>query len=223
MSKGLEQAKKVDLQVALRSMVNDVAKSATQSGLKPEGLVVEVRFCFEEEGSEGIRPVVFLGETPPHLEIHRLRVTLGTPPTLGVDGESPRPSSTVPPPPPRQPPPTPPDAVNPRKGPRIVVPSKPILKLRKASTPEPATPPQRDEPQAPVAEVELSPGQVLPVVEHPSVETTPRASLGERFVIFDHQRSHPMRRDFEPYDGKEFDETDESTEVSAVPPEPFEE
>jgi len=62
------------------------------------------------------------------------------------------------------------------------------------------------------------------VVEQSNAETGLRASLGERFVIFDHQRYHPMHREFEAYDRDEFvDDTDVGTEVSAVPPEPFEE
>ncbi len=153
MADGLDQAKKVDLKVALRSMVNDVAKSATQSGLKPEGLVVEVRFCFEEEGEDGLRPVVFLGEQPPNLEVHRLRVTLGTPPAQVGDPEASRRTSPAPPPPP---PPEEPSGQ--RKAPRIVVPSKPILKLRKASSNGTPASNHQDEGQAVVAEVELTPG-----------------------------------------------------------------
>ena len=119
------RTKKVELQQALRSMVNDIARSATRSGMKPEGLVVEIRFSFEEDGERGLRPIVFLGDQPNDYDVHRLRVTLGVNPAQFVNTDASRRDGVA-------------NIQSPgvqdvrATAPRIIVPSKPILKLRKA-------------------------------------------------------------------------------------------
>ncbi len=217
MPNGLDQDKRVDLAMALRSMINDIAKSATETRLKPEGLVVELRFSFEEDGDRGLRPVVFLGEQPPDYEVHRLRVTLGTHPAQAAEAAAGRAT-----PPPRTPPPAS-LTDTPRKGPRIVVPSNPVLKLRKASSKEddnnrPSYP--ADERPVPRAEVDLDPGQLRPVVEQSAGDTDRLGDLGERVVVFDHQRYHAKRRTFASRDADEFpddEQLEETTDIHEFP------
>jgi hypothetical protein len=213
------RTKKVELQQALRSMVNDIARSATRSGMKPEGLVVEIRFSFEEDGERGLRPIVFLGDQLNDYDVHRLRVTLGVNPAQFVNTDASRRDGVA-------------NIQSPgvqdvrATAPRIIVPSKPILKLRKA--PGGGSTTEADGADRPVQriEVELSPGMALPVVveQSSSVVGTMRM-LGERIVVFDHQCCHSKRRHFDAYDTTQYQDDDcrDSTEVSSIPPHSIEE
>lgn len=214
MGNGLESNRKVDLLVALRSMVADVARSANEVGTRPEGMVVELRFSFEEDSERGLRPIVFLGEQPADYDVHRLRLILGPHPKHVVETAM---RSSTPPPPVTPPPSVLPESM--RKAPRIVIPSNPSLKLRKAGSSPPPTRHPGDEAPVPRAEVDLNPGQLLPVVESTHKEGGPREDLGERFVVFDHQWYHGKQRSFISHDTDEFPDDDmrDSTDIHEFP------
>ena len=67
---------KVELDAALRTMVDEVNRATAEARVDTESADVALRFSLETETDGSVRPIVHLGNEPPPGEVHTLRVSL---------------------------------------------------------------------------------------------------------------------------------------------------
>jgi hypothetical protein len=209
-----DSVKKVALEEALRSITNTIVKTAEQAGLDTESLNLEMQFSLDVNGDR-IEPVVYAGVVPSDVAVHRVSFRVGV---NSVDSESERVRRELEaltgggedeevdsneididdqPPKLRR---RESDGVlagEARRGsrkeidsPRIIVPAKPVLKLRHASDiAKQKRAESNDERQARHFERDYSIPETQRAYEAAQGEERHRmATPSRKFVIFDHQR-----------------------------------
>lgn len=205
--------RKIPLEEALKTITKTIVSTAEQSGVDAESLNLEMQFSLDFHDGK-IEPVVYTGEVPPGISVHRLSFRVGV---HCVDTESERvrreleeltsdfgssdddgEAIDIDDEPPEKRRGSEPDGVlvdepktvpKKKEGPRIIVPAKPVLKLRHASDVAKKTKEESsDERQAAHFEREYSIPEDQPVKEQASEGLKSMANPSSRFVIFDHQR-----------------------------------
>lgn len=208
-----DPVQKIALEEALKSITETIVATAEASGVDAESLNLEMQFSLEVKGDK-IEPVVYAGEVPHGVALHRLSFRVGVHcidteservrrelealtsdysrdsdgDTVELDIDDQPPGDLVRPDP---------DGVLVKKskkesskteGPRIIVPAKPVLKLRHASEQKKQKDKSSDEQQARHFERDYSIPEAQKKYDEPSDEIRAMANPTARFVIFDHQR-----------------------------------